>query len=187
MHAAHANFQTSARGFSEPATRDELTQVRWYAAYTSAHHEKRVTAEMLRRSIECFLPVYSSIRRWKDRRVQLNLPLFPSYVFARFALAERLRVLQVPGVAHLVRFGGRIAPVPESEISRIQNLLTHGLRAEPYPYLTAGKRVRVETGPLAGYEGLIVKRKNKLRFILSVNLIMRSLAVEVDPENLRLI
>jgi len=161
-----------------------LTTVHWYAAYTSANHERKIAAELERRSVECFLPVYDSVRRWKDRRVQLEMPLFPGYIFVHLALQDRLRVLQIPGVVRIVGFSGGAVPVPEMEISRIRGALKQALRAEPHPYLTAGRRVRVKSGPLNGMEGIVVRRKNKVRFVLSVELIRRAVAVELDGAEL---
>ncbi len=152
----------------------------WYAVYTNANHEKRVAQQLGQRSIEHLLPLYDSVRSWKDRRVRLQMPLFPGYVFVHFSLRDRLRVLQIPSVAHLVSFGGHPAPVPESDIQSIQNCLNRGHHVEPYPYLQAGRRARVSSGPLRGLEGIIVRRKNRTRFILSFDLIMRSVAVEID-------
>ena len=163
---------------------DSLVDVRWYAIYTSANHEKRIAAELERRSIECFLPLYSSVRRWKDRRVKLDLPLFPSYVFLHFALRDRLRALQIPGVARFVGFGSGATAIPELDIARIRDILNQGLRAEPHPYLTVGRRVRIQSGPLAGLEGILRRRKNKLRFVVSLQLIQRSVSVELEEENL---
>ena len=97
---------TAVEDMAYASARVTHTDVNWYAAYTSANHEKKVVTELERRSVESFLPLYSSIRRWKDRRVRLDLPLFPGYVFVHFALRERLRVIQVPGLARLVGFGG---------------------------------------------------------------------------------
>src|SRR4029077_1760360 len=88
----------------------------WYAAYTSANHEKRVAEQLARRSVEHFLPLYDSVRRWKDRRMKLKLPLFPGYVFVRLALRDRLQVLQVPGVVKLVGFNGAPAELPQKEM-----------------------------------------------------------------------
>ncbi len=133
--------------------RSPLTEIHWYAAYTCANREKKVAAELEKRSVEAFLPLYNSLRRWKDRRVRLDLPLFPNYVFVHLQLAERLRVLQVPGVVRLVGFSSAACPVPEIEIARIRNILDRGVRTEPHPYLTAGRRVRVKTGPLSRYAG----------------------------------
>src|SRR6266850_1054984 len=100
----------------QPGLPDELTTPCWYAVYTSAQHEKRVAAELGRRSVESFLPLYSSVRRWSDRRVRLELPLFPGYVFVHLALRDRLRVLQVPGVAKLVGFGGLPVALPDKQV-----------------------------------------------------------------------
>jgi transcription antitermination factor NusG len=155
-------------------------ELRWYAAYTCANHEKRVAAELHSRTIEHFLPVYSSTRRWKDRRVKLDLPLFPGYVFVRLALCNRLRVLEVPSVVQLVGFSGKPAPLPDEEMEVLRAGLSQGLRAEPHPFLTAGRRVRITGGPFAGLEGVLKKRKNSLRVVVSLNLIQRSVAVDVD-------
>jgi transcription antitermination factor NusG len=157
---------------------------RWYAAYTSANHEKRVAEQLGVREVEHFLPLYASVRRWKDRRVTLQLPLFPGYVFVRMALRDRLRVQQVPGVARLVGFHGRPAALPDEQIEALRNGLGNSLAAKPHPYLTAGRRVRVKSGPLAGLQGILVKRKNKARFVVSVELIQRAIAVEMEGADL---
>src|SRR5229473_120397 len=156
----------------------------WYVVYTNANHEKRVAQHLGQRSIEHLLPLYDSVRRWKDRSVHLQMPLFPGYVFVRFALRDRLQVLQIPSVARLVSFSGRPAPVPEGDIQSIQNCLNRGRNVEPYPYLQAGRRARVSNGPLQGLEGIILRRKNRTRLILSFDLIMRSVAVEIDDADL---
>ena len=156
----------------------------WYAVYTNANHEKRVAQQLGQRSIEHILPLYDSVRRWKDRRVHLQMPLFPGYVFVRFALRDRLQVLQIPSVAHLVSFSGRPAPLPIEDVQTIQHCLNHGRQVEPHPYLQAGRRARVRSGPLQGLEGIILRRKNRMRFVLSFELIMRSVAVEIDETEL---
>lgn len=156
----------------------------WYAAYTNANHEKRVTQQLEQRSIEHLLPLYESVRRWKDRRVRLLVPLFPGYVFVRLALRDRLQVLQIPGVVYLVNFNGHPTPLPEEDIQAIQKCLGRGRQVEPHLYLQAGRRVRVKDGPLQGLEGIILRRKNKTRFVLSFELIMRSVAVEIDETDL---
>jgi transcription antitermination factor NusG len=152
----------------------------WYVVYTNANHEKRVAQQLGQRSVEHLLPLYDSVRRWQDRRVHLQMPLFPGYVFVRFALRDRLQVLQIPSVAHLVSFNGRPAALPIEDIQTIQNCLNHGSQVEPHPYLQAGRRARVRIGPLQGLEGIILRRKNKTRFVLSFKLIARSVAVEID-------
>jgi transcription antitermination factor NusG len=158
----------------------EFFEPHWYAAYTCANHEKRVANEIEARGVEHCLPVYSSVRRWKDRRVNLELPLFPGYVFVRLALRDRLRVLQVPSVVRLVGFNGWPAALPDEEMEILRMGLSGRLRAEPHPFLTVGRRVRIISGPLAGLEGVLKRKKNSLRVVVSLGLIQRSVAVDVD-------
>ena len=153
---------------------------RWYAAYTSANHEKRVAEQLVVRDVEHFLPVYDSVRRWKDRRIKLQMPLFPGYVFVCMALRDRLQVQQVPGVAHLVGFGGTPAALPEEAIEALRASLESGVRAQPHPYLTLGRQVQVRSGPLAGMQGILLRRKGNFRVVISIELIQRSVAVDVD-------
>jgi transcription antitermination factor NusG len=153
---------------------------RWYAAYTCAQHEKRVAAELGMRQVEHFLPLYSSVRRWKDRRVQLDLPLFPGYVFVRLALRDRLRVLQVPSVVRLVGFNGLPTALPDEEMEILRSGHCQSLHAEPHPFLTVGRRVRITGGPFAGLEGVLKRKKSSLRVVVSLELIQRSVAVDVD-------
>ena len=161
----------------------DYLELRWYAAYTCANHEKRVREQLEQRSVESFLPVYETVRRWKDRRMRLQLPLFPGYLFVRMAIADRLRVLQVPGVVCLVGFNGQLAALPDSEIEGLKNGLAGGVRAEPHPYLTVGRRVRVKRGPFEGRQGILLRRKGKLRLVLSIELIMRSVVIDVDIDD----
>ena len=156
----------------------------WCVAYTSANHEKRVTEQLLQRSVEHFLPLYESVRRWKDRRIKLQLPLFPGYVFVRLPLCDRMKVLQVPGVARLVGFNGQPAVLADKEIEALRTSTIARLGAKPHPYLTVGRRVRIQRGVLEGVEGILIRRKNALRVVLSIDLIMRSVSVEVDASDL---
>jgi transcription antitermination factor NusG len=158
----------------------DYVAVRWYAAYTSANHEKAVADQLAVREVEHFLPLYDSVRRWKDRRVKLQLPLFAGYVFVRLALRDRLAVQQIPGVARLVGFNGRPASLPNEEIEALRSALRHGVSAEPHPFLILGRRVRIEAGPLEGREGILVRRKGAFRIVLSIDLIRRSVMVDVD-------
>lgn len=155
-------------------------QPRWYAAYTSANHEKRVVEQLGARQIEHFFPAYSSVRRWKDRRVTLQMPLFPGYVFVRLGHQNRLEILKLSGVARLVGFGGIPAPLPDDEIDTLRAGLASGVRAEPHPYLTLGQRARIKRGPLIGMEGVLLRWKGSWRVVLSLDLIQRSVAVDVD-------
>ena len=156
----------------------------WYAAYTWAHHEKRVARQLQERQVTCFLPLYRSVRRWKDRRKELELALFPGYVFVRMALRGKLQVLQLPGVVCLVSSRGQPAPLPESEMEALHRGLTNQLSGQPHPYLKVGRRVRIVRGPLAGSEGILVRKKDWLRVVLSIELLMRSVAIEVDAADL---
>src|SRR6266478_5490426 len=152
----------------------------WYAVYTCANHERRVADQFAYRGVEHFLPQDESVRRWKDRKVRLQLPLFPGYVFVQLALRDRLRVLQVPSVVRIVGCNGRPIPLPEADVTRIREFLERGFRAEPHPYMTVGKRVRVNSGPLAGMEGILSRRKGKFRVVISIELVQRAVAVDVD-------
>ena len=163
-----------------PQSRVEYWEPHWYAVYTRANHEKRVARQLERQSLECFLPLYESVRRWKDRRVRLELPLFPGYVFVRLALRDRLQVLQIPGVARLVGFGGHPTPLPVEDIEAIRACLAGRHPMQPYRYLQRGQRVRVLSGPLAGLTGIVVRQKNHTRFVISLDLLMRSVSVELD-------
>ena len=159
-------------------------QSRWYAAYTCSRHEKQVSRQLHERRIDCFLPTYQSVRRWKDRRKEVEFPLFPGYIFVHIMEAERVRVLQVSGVVQLVTFNGRPAPLEDSEIESLRCGIANGIWPEPHPYLKAGRRVRVKYGPLAGVEGFLVRRKDKYRVVISIDLIMRSIAAEVQVADL---
>jgi transcription antitermination factor NusG len=162
----------------------EFYEPRWYAAYTCAKHEKRVAEQFTQRALENFLPQYESVRRWKDRRMKLQLPLFPGYVFVRLALRERLRVLETPSVVRLVGFNGRPTALPDKEMEALRACVAARLAAEPHAYLTVGRRVRIKAGPLAELEGVLVRKKNSFRVLLSLDLIARSAAVEVDVADL---
>jgi transcription antitermination factor NusG len=155
----------------------------WYALYTCPRHEKSVAQQIEERSISCFLPLYRSVRRWRDRRKELELALFPGYVFVHLALGDRLRVLQLPSAVRLVSFNGQPAIVPSAEIDSLRQSLSAAGCAEPHPYLRVGRRVRVCGGPMQGLEGIIVRRKDRCRLVFSLDLIMRSMAVEVDESD----
>lgn len=166
------------------ASWDRTAESNWYALYTCPRHEKRVAQQIEQRHISCFLPLYRSVRRWKDRRKELQLALFPGYVFVRIAPRDRLRVLQLSGAVRFVSFNGHPAPLPDGEIEALMNALESGVRAEPHPYLTVGRRVRVKYGPLARSQGILVRRKDRFRVVISLDLLMRSVGVEVDESDI---
>jgi transcription antitermination factor NusG len=174
-------FAGNAANAAECATPPaEYRETRWYAVYTSANREKRVAEQMGVRGLEHFLPLYASVRYWKNGRVTLQRPLFPGYVFVRLALLEKLRVQQIPGVARLVGFDGTPAALPDEEIETLRTSLGSGMRAEPHPYLRVGRRVQITAGPLAGREGILKRWKGNLRVVLSTELIQRSISVDID-------
>lgn len=161
-------------------TNDSFSAPRWYVAQTCARHEKCVAEQLASRNIEKFLPLYETVSRWKDRRVRLQLPIFAGYVFVRLPLRERLRVLELPSVVKLIAFGQLPIALPDDEMDALRHGLTSQLRAEPHPYFTAGRRVRMRSGPLAGLTGVILRKQGSFRLVLSVELIQRSVAVDVD-------
>jgi len=175
---------TSANVIASAACGGGVPEGSWYALYTCPRHEKRVAEQIKQRRISCFLPLYRSVRRWKDRRKELDLALFPGYVFVHVARQEQLQVLQVAGAVRFVSFNGHPVPLPDDEMESLMNVTARGVRAEPHPYLTVGRRVRVRYGPLAKAQGILVRRKDKFRIVVSLDLLMRSVGVEVDESDL---
>ena len=167
---------TTMGGFNQGPCRDSG----WWALYTRHQHEK-VVAEMLEaKGLVVFLPLYESIRRWKDRSKTLALPLFPCYVFVRGEMGRHLQVVSTPGVHMVLTNGERAAIIPDEEIEAIRRTLEGSLRVEPHPFLRVGERVRVTRGSLQGVEGVLVRKKNLYRLVLSVDMMAQSVAVEID-------
>ena len=155
------------------------SHTRWYAAYTYPRHEKAVLKQLESKSIEAFLPVFLTENRWKDRRVQIQNPLFPGYVFTRINLSERSRVLAIPGVIRMLSFNGIPAPIDDSEIEAVRLCIERGATLEPYPFLEVGDRVRVRSGVLEGLEGLISRCKDERRLIVPISLINQSVLLRL--------
>jgi transcription antitermination factor NusG len=176
--------QTTAIMGRAPLSSANAGSTKWYVLYTSSRREKRVADQIEHRGISCFFPLYRSVRRWKDRRKELDLALFPGYVFVQIALKDKLCVLQLPGAVHLVSFNRQPVALPEAEVETLRDRLCRAPYLEPHPYLQVGRRVRVHSGPLCGVEGIVTRKKDRLRIIVSVDLIMRSVAVEVDEADL---
>lgn len=152
----------------------------WWAIYTRHQHEKSIEEMLQAKGFEVFLPVYESTRRWKDRRKVLSLPLFPCYVFVRGGDDRRLQVLTTPGVHMILSIGERVATIPEDEIQAIRRTIEGPFRVEPHPFLKCGERVRVVRGSLEGVEGVLIRKKNLYRLVLSVDMLAKSVAVEID-------
>jgi transcription antitermination factor NusG len=172
----------ATRGEAVFAAREAPLQ--WYAAYTTPRHEKHVAELLAERYIETFLPLYRTVRQWKKSAPKLlELPLFPCYLFVRIGRSARGSVLGMPGVLSIVGSPKEPWPVPEFEIEALRFGALMG-KIEPHPYLTVGERVRITSGSMAGMEGILLRKKNQCRFILTLDAIMRSVAVEVDAHDL---
>lgn len=152
----------------------------WWVLYTRHQHEKTVAEMLSAKGFEVFLPLYESTRQWKDRSKTLSLPLFPCYVFLRGGLHRRLQVVSTPGVHMVLSHGERPAYVPEEEIEAIRKSVEGPLRVEPHPFLKCGERVRVVRGCMEGVEGILLRKKNFFRLVLSVDMLAQSVAVEID-------
>lgn len=160
--------------------REQKAMNDWYVAMTQPRHEKAVANRLPAFGVECFLPIYEVVRRWKDRKKIVRLPLFPGYVFTRFVANEKLAVVSDPGVVGIISFGGEFASISDSQVSALRISIERRLRMEPYPYLPTGSRVRIRNGAFAGVEGTLIKSKNRYTLILSIDLIQRSVRVEVE-------
>lgn len=152
----------------------------WFALQTKARHESTVSRLLQGKGYDPFLPVYKSRRRWSDRIKEIELPLFPGYLFCRLNRLNRLPILVTPGVVQIVGFGKNPVPIEEAEIAAIQTAVQSGLPRQAWPYQQVGQRVIVEYGPLRGLSGILVSIKGNHRLILSVTLLQRSVAVEVE-------
>jgi transcription antitermination factor NusG len=164
---------------------------RWYACYTKARHEKRVDAQLRERGIETFLPLVMRVRQWKDRRKEVEFPLFPSYVFGRFALTEAHRVLSVPGVSTLVKANGRPVWIAENELENVR-LFARALAAgkvepepELRPFFAVGELVEVLDGPFAGVHGVVQQQRGRRRILIGLKAIGQALEVDVSKCTLR--
>lgn len=157
---------------------------RWYAVHTRSRHEKTASEQLFCREVETFLPLYRTTRRWRNGDHDVRLPLFPGYTFVRITADDRLKVLKVPGVVRLVGFNGTPIPLEDQEVEGLRRALTSGVKASPHPYLNVGRRVRITAGPLVGHEGILVRRKGTLRVILSIDLIQRSVLVDLGTNEL---
>ncbi len=152
----------------------------WFALMVRTGREKTATLLLENAGYECFLPVSKYTRRWSDRMKEIEVPLFPGYLFCRMDPYNRLPVLMTPGVIQIVGAGKTLIPVGEGEIAAIQRVVKNGLSTMPWPYLQVGDVARIEEGPLRGMTGIIVRIKSGMKLVLSVSLLQRSVAVEVD-------
>jgi len=156
----------------------------WYALTVQPKHEKSVDEYLGQRGLEALCPRYRARRSWSDRVKVVDVPLFSGYVFCRFSFEQRIVALSTPGVRSVVSFGSAPMPIPGEEITALQSIGTSGLPARPWPYLRLGQRVRVIRGCLNGIEGIMVREKDLFRIVVSVDMLMRSVAVEVDRDDI---
>jgi transcription termination/antitermination protein NusG len=170
---------------SNDFSNEVATGTDWFAVYTRHQNERKVASLLAGQEFETFCPTYSELHRWKDRQKEIALPLFPGYVFFRGSLERQVQVLSVPGVHFIVCTGRAPAAIRDEEIDGLRRAVQHTLPLEPFPFLNKGERVRVIHGPLAGVEGLLARKKDKFRLVLSIEILGRSAAVEVDAFNVR--
>src|SRR4029077_3081379 len=151
----------------------------WYAIYTRHQHEKMVAQILTSKGFNTFLPLYATTHEWKDRKKALLLPLFPCYVFLKGDIHRRLQIITTPGIYGLVSSAGQPAAIPDAEIDAIRRVVESGVRVEAHPYLECGQRVRIKCGPLTGIEGILARKKNISRLVLSVEILGTAAAIEV--------
>jgi transcription antitermination factor NusG len=164
---------------SMATTESQVCDSRWYALYTRHQHEKMVDQILTNKGFNTFLPLYATTHNWKDRTKALSLPLFPCYVFLKGGIQRRLQILTTPGIYGLVSSAGQPAAIPDIEIEAIRRVVESGTRVEAYPFLKCGNWVRVKCGPLTGIEGILVRKKNISRLVLSVEILGTAASIEV--------
>lgn len=167
------------------ATESNANDVPWFALRVRSNFEHHSCNALTIRGLETFLPSFKARRRWSDRVKVIDQPLFPGYVFCRFGPHERVNVLRAPGVVHVVSSGNEPLPVDEFELNHIRTVVMAELAANPHPFLRIGQRVRIDRGPLTGAEGIFTAHKGKSSVVLSISLLQRSIAVEVDADWVR--
>lgn len=153
---------------------------RWYAVYTWARHEKAVARHFDERGLTYFLPLYQAVHKWNKRSCRVSLPLFPGYVFVQTGVRDRYQPLQVPGVLHFAGTSTAPIPIADEEIDALRRVLICGKDVGPHPYLSAGNLVQIVAGPMAGLRGIVQRTKSGNRFVISVETIRQSIAVELD-------
>jgi transcription antitermination factor NusG len=153
---------------------------RWYAIHTRYQNEQAVAKSLLNKGFSVFLPTYDSLHRWSDRKKLVTLPLFPGYLFFADEINRWIQILSTPGVNAIVKIGNAPAEIPNDEIVAIRRVVESTLRVEPHPFLASGDLVRINSGPLEGLEGIVSRKKDALRLVLSIRILGQSAAVEID-------
>lgn len=159
--------------------------IRWFALTVKPQHERAVAEQLAAKSLEAYVPIYRSRRWWSDRVKIMELPLFPRYIFCRFALEERVKVLSTPGVISIVSFDGNPYPLDDKEVDAIRRIAESNLVFTPWPFLQIGHRVHICRGPLKGLEGILAKEKTVYLAVVNVHLLQRAVAVEIERDFLQ--
>ena len=178
------------RAVDGPVAPDHLyREPHWYACYTRARHEKQVESLLAQRGVQSYLPVVPRVRQWKDRKKLVQFPLFPSYVFGRFALNELHGILTTPGISTVVRSNGYPTPIPQQDIENVQRfalgIIETGIEPDPRPFLVEGQWVRVTEGPFEGVEGVVIEERSRKRVLIGVKAIGQGLEIDIDTRLLR--
>jgi len=171
-------------GISGPGSPFETCPQDWFALTVKPQHEATVRLGLEAKQLKSYLPTYTSVRRWSDRKKRIELPLFPGYVFSQFENTDRTHVLRTPGVRSIVSFGTQLIPVPSAELLKIARMLSSPYPLEPWPYLQTGEPVKIESGPLAGITGIFERREGGSRFVVSIEMLQRSIAVHLEADDL---
>jgi len=179
----NALSQPEVHSSSEYSWRDQNQATllpEWYAVYTRSHQERAVKTQLDGRGVENFLPSYEKTSQWKDRKKLIQMPLFPGYLFVRILSVRRLEVLKAYGVVQILGNSTGPMPIPEEQMASVKRFVEVGLKCDPHPYLKIGKKVRITEGPLEGLQGILVRKKNRSLFVISVEMIQRSVSVELE-------
>jgi transcription antitermination factor NusG len=163
----------------------ETDDLRWFALQVRTRWESSTAVLLSGKGYQTLLPTYQTKKRWNGRVKQMNAPLFPGYVFCQFDALKRLPILVTPGVISVVGRGRVPFPVNDREIAAIQTIVTSGFQAEPWPYLEVGQKIRIEGDSLSGLEGILIQFKRNNRIVVSVSLLRRSVALEIDRDCVR--
>jgi transcription antitermination factor NusG len=174
---------TPARNIARPKIFPiESASLPWYGIRTKSNQEKLATLFLASKGYAPYLPLYSERRRWSDRTVITERPLFPGYFFCRFDAAQRRGILTTPGIVSVLGFNNQPAPIPSSEIEAVEAVVRSGVLAQPCPFLREGQRIRVTYGSLEGLEGILIRQKTEWRLVVSINMLQRSISVEVNRD-----
>lgn len=173
--------------FSDSSAYDITNKEEWYAVYTKSRHEKVAETNLKNRGVTTFLPLREVVSRWKDRNKTIHVPLFPSYVFVNIGTMDLHRVIYTKGVLKVVGTNGTPVPVPADQVEAIKVLVQSKIKYDPYPYFERGREVLIKSGPLQGVVGKIMEKRSRHRFVLSIDLIKKSVSLEIDVLDIELL